>query len=99
MRGADGATHSLVPGKRGWPLNLELPAALQSGVGPLSVRLPFSESSSLGMMLPPPGKAADRRRIAMPVVELSRAARDVLRRRAAGEGVDVTPESLGLTAS
>jgi len=30
----------------------------------------------------------------MPVVELSRAARDVLRRRAAGEGVDVTPESL-----
>ena len=30
----------------------------------------------------------------MPVVELSRAARDVLRHRAAGEGVDVTPESL-----
>ncbi len=30
----------------------------------------------------------------MPVVELSRAARDVLRRRAAGEGVDVTPDSL-----
>src|SRR5208337_4093520 len=38
----------------------ELPAAHQSGVGPLSVRLPFSESPSLGMMLPPPGKAADR---------------------------------------
>ncbi len=30
----------------------------------------------------------------MPVVELSPAAREVLRRRAAGEGVDVTPESL-----
>ena len=30
----------------------------------------------------------------MPVVKLSRAARDVLRRRAAGEGVDVTPDSL-----
>jgi len=30
----------------------------------------------------------------MPAVELSRAARDVLRRRAAGEGVDVTPDSL-----
>src|SRR5271157_390534 len=37
-RGADGATHSLVPAKRGWP-----------------------PMSSLGMMLPPPGKAADRK--------------------------------------
>src|SRR5438067_815727 len=32
--------------------------------------------------------------MAMPEVELSHAARDVLRRRAAGEGVDVTPDSL-----
>jgi hypothetical protein len=30
----------------------------------------------------------------MPVVELSRAARDVLRRRAGGEDVEVTPDSL-----
>lgn len=60
----------------------------------LSVPLPFSESPALGMMLSPPGRRLIARRIAMPVVELSRAARSLLRRRAAGEGVDVTPESL-----
>jgi hypothetical protein len=58
------------------------------------VRSPFSESPPLGKMRFPPAGRLIARRIAMPALELSRAARDVLHRLGAGESVDVTPASL-----
>ena len=63
-------------------------------IGPLSMRLPFVESPPLGKMLSPPGMRLIARRIAMPAVEFSRAARDVLLRRVAGERVQVAPENV-----
>jgi hypothetical protein len=63
-------------------------------VSALLTRLNYSECLARDMMPLSSWSRQTARRTAMQVVELSRAARDVVSRRAAGEDVDVTAESL-----